>query len=160
MIPHCCGTEESDWIEGVLSYEFDQDWYAYAHPCPGEDCMVRIIVQIDEGPVDHHWQVYAGNRPWFDQIVPVSEQPSHGAVSRSFGGLEQGDQCFYAYQGHEQPYYVISIRDFLPVPDASADQRYRFCVEKVADGCHEPPCRISEVTNAAGEVIREECDVP
>ena len=119
--------------------------------------MVRIVLQIDEGPVDHHWQVYAGNSPWFDQIVPVTEAPHHGAVAGTFGGLENSDQCFYAFQGHEQPYYVLSIRDFLPVPDASADQRYRFCIEKVADGCHEPPCKRNPVTNAAGDVLREEC---
>ena len=50
FVNHCCGTEESDWIEGI-SYEHDQDWYAYRHPCPGEDCMVRIVFQLDGGKV-------------------------------------------------------------------------------------------------------------
>ena len=44
------GTNDHETIE--ISYEYDQDWYVYAHPCPGEDCTVRILYQVDAGPVD------------------------------------------------------------------------------------------------------------
>ncbi|MEE2758052.1 MAG: hypothetical protein VYA30_15445 [Myxococcota bacterium] len=155
FVNHCCGTEESDWIEGSISYEYDQDWYAYRHPCPGEDCMVRIVFQLDGGSVDHLMQVYTGNSLWFDTVIPVQELPMHPASSGRFGGLEQGDQCFYAFSGHGSErgdyLYVLSIRDLLPARDWNPDQKYRFCVEKIADGCHEPPCRRVEVNEEVEE---------
>ncbi len=155
FVNHCCGTEESDWIEGSISYEYDQDWYAYRHPCPGEDCMVRIVFQLDGGAVDHLMQVYTGNSLWFDTVIPVQELPMHPASSGRFGGLEQGDQCFYAFSGHGGErgdyLYALSIRDLLPARDWNPDQKYRFCVEKIADGCHEPPCRRVEVNEEVEE---------
>ena len=154
FVNHCCGTEESDWIEGSISYEHDQDWYAYRHPCPGEDCMVRIVFQLDGGKVDHLMQVYTGTNLWFDTVMPVQELPMHPASTGRFGGLEAGDQCFYAFAGHgDGPdyLYALSIRDLLPVRDWDPDQKYRFCVEKIADGCHEPPCRRVEVDEETEE---------
>jgi hypothetical protein len=162
FVPFCCGDEESDWVEGSLSYEHDQDWYAYPHPCPGEDCMVRIVYQLDAGPVDHLMQVYTNTNLWFDTIIPIEEKDEHQAATGQIGGVGAGDRCFYAFQGHEangQYFYAISIRDLLPRRDWSSEQKYRFCIEKVADGCLEPPCRRNPVTDSAGDVIREECSV-
>jgi len=87
----------------------------------------------------------------------VRELPMHPASRGEFGGTEAGDQCFYAFSGHGDSrnyLYTLSIRDLLPVRDWASGQKYRFCVEKVADGCHEPPCR--RVETAEGE---EECSV-
>ncbi|MEZ4474939.1 MAG: hypothetical protein R3F60_29940 [bacterium] len=145
LVPGCCGP--SDWIEGALSYEFDQDWYAYAHPCPGEDCMVRIRYAVDGGPADQLWQVFRRDELWFDPIVPVEELAMSPARQGSFGGVEADDACFYAYRGHtgsaDAPYwYSLAIRDLLPTADWSPDQTYRFCIEKVAAGCSAPPCQL------------------
>ena len=111
--------------------------------------MVKIYYEIDEGPVDMLWQVYQGESLWFDPIVPVSELQVNSAQRGSFGGLAEGDQCFYAWQGHmsteERPFlYTLAIRDLRPTRDWSSEQRYRFCVEKVGQGCFEPPCEVAE----------------
>ncbi len=143
-VPGCCGPD--DWIEGAISYEADQDFFAYAHPCPGEDCMVRILFEVDGGPVDQLWQVFQGNGLWYDGVVPIGDGADQPARSGSFGGISAADQCFYAFQGHQgEPfYYAIGVRDLLPGRDWDPDQRYRFCIEKVADGCAEPPCQLHE----------------
>ncbi len=142
-VPGCCGPD--DWVEGAISYEADQDFFAYAHPCPGEDCMVRILFEVDGGGVDPLWQVFRGDALWYDGIVPIAEGPDQPPRSGAFGGLGPDDQCFYAFHGHEgEPfYYAIGIRDLLPGRDWDPDQRYRFCIEKVADGC-EAPCELHE----------------
>ena len=134
-----CDSDQAIWTEGVISYEDDQDFYTYRHPCPGEDCMVKVYYEIDEGPVDLLWQVYQGDRLWFDPIVPVSELEVSGGLSGVFGGLNSGDRCFYAWQGNASD-YTISIRDLRPKRDWSTEQKYRFCVEKSGNGCFEPPC--------------------
>ncbi len=154
LVDGCCGPD--DWIEGAISYEADQDWYAYAHPCPGEDCMVRIRYEVEGGPVDPFWQIYRGDSLWFDTVLAVAEAPDQAPRQGSFGGTAPGDQCFYAFQGHrggrDTPYfYSLRVRDLLPVKDWAPGQRYRFCIEKVADQCVSPPCVISP---------NGECDTP
>ena len=148
FLPTSCSSPNAQWTEGVISYEDDQDFYSYRHPCPGEDCMVKIYYEIDEGPVDFLLQVYQHNDLWFDPIVPVSELNVNAAISGVFGGLNAGDQCFYAWQGHgrmnEDFYYTLSIRDLRSKKDWSSDQKYRFCIEKAGNGCFEPPCENRE----------------
>ena len=143
LLPTCCASADAVWTEGVISYEDDQDFYAYRHPCPGEDCMVKIYYEIDEGPVDLLWQIYQESSLWFDPIVPVSELGINAGISGVFGGLDAGDSCFYAWQGHrgEDFYYTLSVRDLRPTRDWSTEQRYRFCIEKAGNGCFEPPCQ-------------------
>jgi hypothetical protein len=147
LVPGCCGPD--DWIEGAISYPADQDWYVYAHPCPGEDCAVRIRFEVDGGPVDPLWQIYRGDQLWFDTVIPdIEERVAQPAVDGQFGGVEPDDRCFYAFEGHrgrrDTPfYYALRIRDLLPEVDWSPGQRYRFCIEKAAATCVAPPCAIS-----------------
>jgi hypothetical protein len=153
LVTGCCGPPGSgNWIEGTIGWEGDQDWYVYRHPCPGQDCMVRVLYEVEEGPVDHVIQVYRGRDLWFTALAN-DEAETQGAVSGALGGLEAADRCFYAYQGHNgNPYhYAIQVRDIADVPDWSPEQRYRFCVEKLADGCVEPPCQLFDPGG---------CDVP
>ncbi len=137
----CCGPDT--WIEGAISYELDEDFYPYAHPCPGEDCMLRIHYELDSGPVDFLFSVFRGNSLWFDTVIDVEERTVQPARSGTFGGIGEDDDCFYAFQGHpEGLHYTISVRDLAEHRDWDPDQRYRFCIEKVANECVEPPCRI------------------
>ena len=147
----CC--EAGDFVEARLSYKHDQDWFKYQHPCPGEDCMVRVIYNIDGGEVDHYVQVYADTSPWYDNIFETADTGSHAATSGHFGGIGASDYCFYAYQGHtaDPYYYYLVVRDTVYVAegqeddgtwDWDPDQAYSFCVEKVANGCVEPPCEL------------------
>ena len=152
LTPGCCGP--NDWVEGYISYNYDEDWYAYPHPCPGEDCMVRVLYDIGAGPVDTYVRVFQGGSAWYDNITSVKERSSQSAISGSFGGLSGNDSCFYAYNQHtgDPFWYYLSIRDTIFVSqsnpedgtwDWSTSQPYRFCVEKVAAGC-QAPCEYVE----------------
>ncbi len=148
----CCDGPE-DFTTGWLSWAYDQDWYRYPHPCPGEDCMVRVHLQGDAGPVELYTRVFTGTSAWYDNLFDAVDLGDSAAVSAVFGGLEEEDECYYAWQGHEgEPFwYYVSVRDTVyrsasePTGgtwDASTDQSYGLCVEKVASGCAEPPCHL------------------
>ncbi|MCC6619848.1 MAG: PPC domain-containing protein [Deltaproteobacteria bacterium] len=144
--PDCCGPDT--WIEGALSYENDLDFYRYPHPCPGEDCNLRVLYEMDAGPVDFVLSVYAGHSLWFGGVAGArDEAPSQAAVSGAYGGTQA---CFYAYQGHQgEPFdYYVALRDLAAVRDWSSDQRYRFCVERTTRAC-ESPCRLYD--NGCGQ---------
>ena len=84
-------------------------------------------------------------------------------ISGALGGTTVNDECFYAFQGHTSNntyYYNIMVRDLVgtysdeatQIPstrDFSGTQRYRFCVEKIANTCLEPVCMIFE--NGCGQ---------
>ena len=138
----CCG--EDDWIEGQLSFSYDQDWYAYEHPCPDEDCLLQVHFEVGEGPVDVYTQLLVSNSLWFDALVDVSEESFHAPISSAYGGLEADDECFYAYSGHGSSTYHLGFRDTnyggeSERWDWDPDQTYRFCIEKVSQECV-PPC--------------------
>ena len=151
----CCGS--GTWEEGILSYDGDIDWYRYPHPCPGSDCTMRVSYAVDGGSVDHVISVHAGEEIWYS-LFDIEEEESHASRNGSLGGSSEGDSCFYAYQGHDISYYYISVRDLLEyfpngqvVPasrDWSDGQAFHLCVEKVADTCLEPPCKV--YTNGCG----------
>jgi hypothetical protein len=145
----CCG--DADWIEGAISYTYDQDWFRYEHPCAGLDCMVRVRYQVDAGPVDALMLIYQGGSLWNDLVIPsVSDTGDQAAKSGVSGGLAATDDCLYAYQGHTE--YYFSVRDTIFVSggnqnngtwDWNRDQRYRFCIEKIADECL-APCQVHD----------------
>jgi len=143
-VPDCCGA--GTWVEGLLSYENDLDFYRYDHPCPGEDCNVRILYQLEAGPVDFVMSVYQGNSLWFGGVIgPRVEAATQAASSGSFGGTQS---CFYGFAGHagsaEEPFsYYVAVRDLATVRDASPTQRYRFCIERTSRGC-DAPCKVFE----------------
>jgi len=140
-VADCCGPDT--WIEGALSYENDLDFYRYDHPCPGEDCNLRVVYELDGGPVDFVLSVYRGSSLWFGGVVGASaEAPSQLAQSGAWGG---SSSCYYAFAGHEgEPYrYHLAVRDLADTRDWDPDQRYRFCVERVSRAC-DAPCVVYE----------------
>jgi hypothetical protein len=150
--PDCCDAPE-DFTTGHLAFAWDQDWFRYDHPCPDQDCMVRIHLRADEGPVDMLTQVWIGGDDlWYDGLLDTIDRPNQAAQSVVYGGLESTDECFYAYRGHEaRDGYAFSIRDTIwrgssdPLGgtwDWSRTQSYAVCVEVVADGCVAPPCKV------------------
>lgn len=164
----CC--DGSTWETGTISYENDLDWFRYAHPCPGEDCMMRMHYEMDGGEVDFVVNLYRESNLWFTTFE--NENEMSGAQSGTYGGLAPAEACFYAYQNHTRNngdfnYYVV-VRDILrlyerdeltnayknrDIPkqssrDWSGQQRYRICFEKVADAC-EAPCQLYD--NGCGQ---------
>lgn len=156
----CC--DNSTWIDGSLAYENDLDWFRYPHPCPGEDCTMRMKYEVDGGPVDFVVNLYRGDSSLWFTAFDNDEQENQSPKQGSMGGMTAADRCFYAYQGHQASnnnayYYYVVVRDLLelyedpnvsqriPIPgsrDWSGSQRYRICVEKIANLCSEPPCQL------------------
>ena len=135
-----CATDP--WTDGVLAYKYDQDWFHYSSPCPGEDCMVQINYQIDGGPIDHWVRLYHDGSAWFD-IAFLSDSGNQSSVSGSYGGLAKSDECLYSYNGYDD--YYVRVRDNAIAGDGndglwdfSSTQSYSLCVEKIADGCQSP----------------------
>lgn len=145
------GCDTQAWASGSLGYENDMDWFVYQHPCePETDCMLRMRYEVDGGEVDHGLFIYGAGELWF------SREMSSGTsgVLLGSGASAVEDQCFYGSLTHQDPYYVV-VRDLVgDGRDWNADQNYRFCIEKVADGCLEP-CTIA--TTAEGV---DECTTP
>ncbi len=151
----CC--DGGTWETGAIGYAFDQDWFKYQHPCPGQDCMVRIHYEFDAGPTDLYLRIFADTSLWYDTITGTSELANQGARAGIFGGLAPSDECFYAYDDHiGSPFwYHLAVRDTIWVDagnpmggtwDWDAEQEYRLCVETIADGCLSP----CEVWDPAG----------
>lgn len=139
--PDCCGPDT--WISGALSYENDLDFYRYDHPCPGEDCNLRVVYELDGGPVDFVFSVYRESSLWFGGVFGASaEAATQPANSGAWGGTSS---CYYAFAGHAgEPYhYHLAVRDLADTRDWDADQGYRFCVERVSTAC-EAPCVVYE----------------
>ena len=127
----CCG--DGDWISGSIGYEHDLDWFLFEHPCPGEDCNLRIHYQVDGGPVDHALWVYRdGGRGWISRELASGTRGVIGGVGA------EAESCAYAYHEHGGA-YLLMLRDREDdATDADPDQGYRFCVEKAANGCQAP----------------------
>ncbi len=152
----CCG--DGTWIEGAISYTYDQDWYYYDNPCAADqDCMVRIHYQVDAGPVDALMMLYVDGSLWYDTIIPsVSDEGDQAAKSGVCGGLAATDSCLYAYHSYDGYYFTVRDTNYVSggnldngTWDWNRDQRYRFCVEKIADQC-QAPCKIYENTANPG----------
>jgi len=160
----CCDSSPAGWLHGTLSTENDLDWLTYLHPCPGEDCTLRVRYETDPGAVDFVITVHQGDPEWFTAFdtEELDNQPAHDGA---LGGTTAADSCFYAYHGHgdgEAFRYYISVRDINGLfpntttvdpltHDWSSEQGWRLCVEKVSNICLEPPCQIDPERG---------CDVP
>jgi hypothetical protein len=139
---------------GYISYTYDQDWYRYAHPCPGEACMLRFYYSFDGGAVDFYAQIYRNGSSWMDNLTDTVDMLNQPAT----GLLYFGDPayCYYAYNGDGAPivdggvgdtfYYYVNIRDMI-YRDSNPEggtwdwdrlQQYSFCIEEVAQGCLDP----------------------
>jgi hypothetical protein len=126
----CC--DETTWVTGSIGYEDDTDWFRFGHPCPGQDCMMRVHYQVDEGDTDHYIAVFQGTTGW-------GEASPGSGVSGSIGGLDEADRCFYAFREHSRPYFIMVRDDARDAREHDPDIRYRVCVERIARTC-EPPC--------------------
>lgn len=148
----CCGA--GTWIEGSVSFTFDSDWYWFANPCPDLNCMLRFHYDLDTGPVDHLFELYHSKELYFDSMsgTPDNLQSSQPAKAGSYGGVGASEECLYVSLKHggADTRFTVAVADTIWVAkgrendgvyDYSLDQKYRFCVEKLQDGCVEP-CEI------------------
>lgn len=145
----CCGGAD---LSGSIGYESDVDYYRFSHPCPGQDCTLRMVWNTQAGPVDIALNVYRDGGSSWNVAREPDEMANQPAASGTLGGTTEGNGCFYAYQSHSSD-YIVEVRDRFELfsddvtvrPDSrdwDPDQGYGFCIEKVANSCSAPPCQV------------------
>ncbi len=149
----CCNGNE---VSGVISYDSDVDWFRFPHPCPGEDCTLRLVWNTEAGPTDIAINVYRnGGGNWRPAREPDQEDMQAADSGFVGGAAAMANGCFYAYQTHDPAGYLVEVRDRFALfsdevnvdpqsRDWSTGQSYSFCVEKVSNVCEEPPCQVYE----------------
>ncbi len=124
-------------LEGRLSYERDQDWFALPHPCPGTGgCTLRVNYSISSGPVE----VLAFARGAWDNITEYSADSDPVSNTAHNGTRGGASECFPANDNLSDPIYVL-VRDFDRLREWDPDQTYRICFETPDAGCN-PPCQV------------------
>ena len=143
-------------ISGFISYQTDEDWYWFSHPCPGQDCgLVFEYVQPGPSPVRpvffmrdedltlHESWTYAGTLP---TTAPVTDVFGDGDCTEcSFASQKHGVVVDAGVVDGGPPDY----RYYLQVRDAGADDwdfsasgQYQFRLKAVTPGC---PASCSEM---------------
>ncbi len=142
----CCDGGAA-WESGVISYTFDQDWYSYAHPCPEADCMMAVHLDLGGGRVDFLPITTRDGTPWVEFTTPSDTGGNNPEINNVYGGLTGSDECFFAHNMHGEYNFVVRDTTWISEEnpnggtwDADKNQPYRFCIEKIADGCSVPPC--------------------
>jgi hypothetical protein len=138
-------------ITGRISYETDEDWYSFAHPCPNNDCSLvfewvqpgpsrvqaAFLLREDDTNLHESW-TYLG-------ATPVAQLT--GPVTGTFG---DGDchECSFASRTYDGRYY-LQVRDVGSNDwDSGAGGTYSFRLKAApVTGC---PAQCSEYKTAHG----------
>jgi hypothetical protein len=128
-------------IVGFISYQSDEDWFSFAHPCPGTNCgLVFEWVQPGPSPVRPVFLMRRDDLSLHESWTYAGTLPTTVAITDQFG---DGDctECSFASAKHvasgSTPY-----RYYLQVRDAGADDwdftpsgRYEFRLKSLTPGC-------------------------
>jgi hypothetical protein len=127
------------WYTGYISYEGDQDWYLFDHPCPGADCNLQVNYRTNgscpagtggSGLEFVYVLAHRDGDPWFS--FPENPAPN---LTGSYGGASQ---CLYGFAGDSGYYFYVT--DYKH-NSWSWDCSYSFQIVKTADGCNAPCVR-------------------
>jgi hypothetical protein len=145
-------------VTGWISYESDDDWFSFQHPCPGMNCELDFT-WIQPGPSNVHVAFYM-----LDQDLGLHESFSYtgstatSALTAPFDGVFPNpavtpacSQCSFASSTVTDagPYtYYLRIADVKEQNwDFSTGGQYSVTVKKGATGC---PTACSEGTDPPG----------
>lgn len=138
-------------IEGYISYQSDEDWFWFPHPCPGTNCgLVFEWIQPGSSPVRPVFFLRRDDLGLHESWTYTGTLPVVAPITAIFG---DGDctECSFASARHTAsgttPYkYYLQVRDSGADDwDFSANGRYQFRLTTVTPGC---PASCSE--GAAG----------
>ena len=141
-------------VSGYISYQSDEDWFWFTHPCQGKDCGL-VFEWVQPGPSSvrpvffmrtddlglHESWAYTGTMP---TTAPITDQFGDGDCTEcSFASSKHGASATDA--GPAPPYkYYLQVRDVGADDwDFSASGRYQFRLKTVTPGC---PASCSEGT--------------
>jgi hypothetical protein len=135
-------------VSGYISYQSDEDWFWFNHPCPGKDCgLVFEYVQPGPSPVRpafllrrsdlglHESWTYTGTTP---TTAPVTDIFGDGDCTEcSFASKKHGESAASDAATPATPYkYYLQVRDVGADDwDFSASGRYEFRLKAITTGC-------------------------
>ncbi len=138
-------------ITGYISYQSDEDWYWFSHPCPGQDCgLVFEYVQPGPSPVQPVFFMRNEDLTLHESWTYAGTLPTPAPVTDVFG---DGDctECSFASKlfGAPDDAGPVDYRYYLQVRDLGADDwdftasgQYQFRLKTVTPGC---PASCSEM---------------
>lgn len=135
-------------IAGFISYQTDEDWYWFSHPCPGTDCgLVFEYVQPGPSPVRPVFFMRTEDLALHESWTYAGSVPTSAPVTDVFG---DGDctECSFAAK-KDVAVAPATYKYYLQVRDAGADDwdftasgQYQFRLKTVTPGC---PASCSEM---------------
>jgi hypothetical protein len=128
-------------VAGFISYQSDEDWFSFTHPCPGKDCgLVFEWVQPGPSPVRPVFFLRRDDLSLHESWTYTGAIPAAAPITDVFG---DGDctECSFASAKHvakgTTPYrYYLQVRDGGADDwDFAASGRYEFRLKTVTSGC-------------------------
>jgi hypothetical protein len=136
-------------ITGYISYQADEDWFKFQHPCPGSDCGISFAwLQPGPSPVqvgffmlnqdltDHESFAYSGTTP-----VAQLSGPQTGTFDNANGDCTQ---CSFASStvttadAGTPYYYYMRVTDVGQQDwDFTSTGQYNFSITAITHGCPE-----------------------
>jgi hypothetical protein len=142
-------------VSGFISYQSDEDWFWFNHPCPGADCgLVFEWVQPGPSSVRPVFFMRTSGLDLHESWTYTGTMPTTGPISGVFGdgGCEE---CSFAAKKHgagssnDAGTAATPYKYYLQVRDAGADDwdfgtsgRYEFRLKTITQGC---PASCSEL---------------
>jgi len=135
-------------VSGYISYQSDEDWFWFNHPCPGKDCGL-VFEWVQPGPsavrpvfmmrrsdlVLHESWTYSGTMP---TTAPITDNFGDGDCTEcSFASAKHVASSATDAASPAAPYkYYLQVRDAGADDwDFSTDGRYQFRLKTVTPGC-------------------------
>jgi hypothetical protein len=128
-------------VSGFISYQSDEDWFWFPHPCPGKDCgLVFEWVQPGPSPVRPVFLLRRSDLSLHESWTYTGTVPTTAPITDVFG---DGDctECSFASAKHTAsgttPYkYYLQVRDSGADDwDFTSSGRYEFRLKTVTTGC-------------------------
>jgi hypothetical protein len=135
-------------VSGTISYQSDEDWFWFNHPCPGKDCGL-VFEWLQPGPsaVRPVFIMRTSDLTIHESWTYAGAMPTTAPITDVFG---DGDcaECSFASAKHatssasDAAAPTSSYKYYLQVRDAGADDwdfaasgRYEFRLKTVTSGC-------------------------
>lgn len=142
-------------VEGWISYQSDEDWFSFTHPCPGINCGL-VFEWLQPGPsqVRPVFMMRTESLSLHESWAYGGSLPTTAAITDRFGD-GNCTECSFASAQHtasdSTPY-----RYYLQVRDAGADDwdfspsgRYQFRLTAMTPGC---PLACSEGVSSVASI--------
>jgi len=128
-------------VSGYISYQSDEDWFWFPHPCPGTNCgLIFEWVQPGPSPVRPVFFLRRSDLSLHESWTYTGTVPTTAPITGVFG---DGDctECSFASVNHKAS-GTTPYKYYLQVRDGGADDwdftpsgRYEFRLKTVTPGC-------------------------